>query len=609
MARLFGRSQRQTGRLLLALGLVSVLGSGVAGAKPPAASDDDAAGAESFTVRGPSFEKSLKPVRSTPAEKLGIDFALVPEVRLQAMDTAALLREDAKAEREGFTKVLRFGVGRDLQVAARDGFWYDLPDGKRLWAGEVVSTDALGIRLHFKDVRLPAGAELAVYAPSQSDLAHGVVKSGSPLFDPDRYVEFYEAANSFVKRGDFWTGTLSGERTRIEYLAPAGLASDELPFTVDRLQHIYLDPVDKLAKETANKAAGPCHNDVACFPEWDGIARAVSGIGFVGDNSLFCTGQLLNVSAKTPDFTPYWLTANHCLSSQFEADFAEFFWLYQKATCGGAVPSIANSPRSRGATLVSTNTQSDYTLLLVEGALTVADQLSWAGWTSKEPANGAGAVGIHHPSGDHKRISFAVKEVVNECFQFPGFAGRKLVRATWTTNAVTERGSSGSGIFREDTGQLFGQLLGGPSFCGIQPDGLFDCYGSFATTFTKVKNFLKGGSDDKSDQNDSCAKARVVKGGTLGGRVVKVLDEDWYKVQVKGGQTVNIDLSFFNGNGDIDLQSFGACNGGIAAESLGTTDGEGVSLFNPGSKPAFAYFRVFLANDTRNSYDLSITFE
>jgi hypothetical protein len=34
-----------------------------------------------------------------------------------------------------------------------------------------------------------------------------------------------------------------------------------------------------------------------------------------------------------------------------------------------------------------------------------------------------------------------------------------------------------------------------------------------------------------------------------------------------------------------------------------------VSLFNPGSKPAFAYFRVFLANDTRNSYDLSITFE
>jgi hypothetical protein len=335
----------------------------------------------------------------------------------------------------------------------------------------------------------------------------------------------------------------------------------------------------------------------------------VSGIGFVGDDALFCTGQLLNVSARTPDFTPYWLTANHCLSSQFEANFAEFFWLFQKASCGGATPSLGSVPRSQGATLLSSNPQSDYTLLLVEGALTVADQLSWAGWTSKEPANGVGLVGIHHPSGDHKRISFGVKEVVNECFTFPGFGGRKLVRSTWTTNAVTERGSSGSGLFREDTGQLVGQLLGGPSFCGIEPDGLFDCYGSFATTFTKIKNFLKAGSDDKSDQNDSCARARVVKPGTLGSRIVKIVDEDWYKVSVKGGQTVNINLNFANGNGDIDLQSFAACNGAAVAVSEGTTDGEGVSLTNVGNKPLFVFWRVFLANDTRNSYDMNVSFE
>jgi lysyl endopeptidase len=608
MDSFFARRQRQTGRLPLAIGLVVLLVSGAAAwARPPAGGDD--AAAEAFGVAGPRLEKALKPVRPTPSEKYGIDFAIVPEMRLKAVDTDALLREDAKAEREGITKVLRFGVGRDLQLAARDGFWYDLPDGKRLWVGEVVSTDAIGLRLHFKDVRLPAGAELAVYAPLESDPARGLVKSGSPLFDPDRYVELYDAAGPIAKRGDFWTGSLFGDRTRIEYLAPAGTASDELPFAVDRLQHHYLDPVAKLARSQAGpKAAGPCHNDVACFPEWGDVSRAVSGIGFIGANSLFCTGQLLNVSGKA-DFTPYWLTANHCLDSQFDAESSEFFWLYQRATCGGTTPSITSVPRSRGATLISTNTQSDYTLLLVEGAIPAGD-LVWSGWTSKEPANGVNAVAIHHPSGDHKRISFGVKEPVNECFSFPGFGGRKLVRTTWTTNAVTEPGSSGSGIFREDTGQLYGQLLGGPSFCGIQPEGLFDCYGSFATTFTKVKNFLKAGSDDKSEQNDTCPKARVVKTkGTFAGRIVKVLDEDWYKVSVKGGQIVNIDLSFANANGDVDLQAFGACNGEVAAESVGTTDGEGVRLQNVGNKPAFAFFRVFLANDTRNSYDLSITFE
>ncbi len=603
----FAFGQRHTGRLLLMIGLGVFLVSGAAGWAKPAV-DDEAAPAEAFGVAGPSFEKSLKPVRPTPSEMLGVDFALVPEVRLKAVDTDALLREDAKAEREGITKVLRFGVGRDLQVAARDGFWYDLPDGKRLWVGEVVSTDALGLRLHFKELRLPAGAELAVYAPSQSDLARGIVKNGSPRFDPDRYVEFYEAASPIVKRGDFWTGTLFGDRTRIEYLAPAGAAPDDLPFAVDRLQHVYLDPVAKLANSMpAEKVAGPCHNDVACFPEYGSVARAVSGIGFVGNNSLFCTGQLLNVSGNA-DFTPYWLTANHCLDSQGDASFAEFFWLYQRSTCGGATPTLASVPRSQGATLLSTNPQSDYTLLLVEGALTAANELSWAGWTSKEPANGTDAVAIHHPSGDHKRISFGFKEVVNECFQFQGFGGRKLVRTTWT-NAVTEPGSSGSGIFRADTGQLYGQLLGGPSFCGIVPEGLFDCYGSFATTFTKVKNFLKGGSDDKSDQNDSCGKARTVKAGTLGNRVVKILDEDWYKISVKPGKIVNIDLSFGNGNGDIDLQAFAACNGEVITDSLGTTDTESVSLQNVGNKPATVWFRVFLANDTRNNYDLTVFFE
>src|SRR6185295_20381173 len=169
MDRFLRRSQRQPHPLLLAIGLGVLLGSGSAAWAKPPVSDGAASGpVEAFSVKGPSLQKDLKPVRPTPSEKLGLDLAAVPAVRLQAMDTDALLREDERGEREGRTKVLRYGVGRDLQVAARDGNWYDLPEGKRLWVGEVVSTDALGVRLHFTGIALPAGAELAVYAPSES---------------------------------------------------------------------------------------------------------------------------------------------------------------------------------------------------------------------------------------------------------------------------------------------------------------------------------------------------------------------------------------------------------------------------------------------------------
>ena len=539
---------------------------------------------EAFGIRGPAMTKAAKPPRPAPSHRLGVELRSIPLIALSTVDNDELRFEDQLTEQGPGprTKVLRYGIGRDVVVAALDGAWTNLPGGARLWVAELISPNALGLRLHVADVHMPAGAELAIYGVGDDNPPE--VYSGSP-----------------ATKGAFWTGTVGGERARIEYLAPAG-SPDELPFRLDRLQHIYRDPVAEL---TQAKAAGSCNNDVSCFPEWGDLSRAVSGIGFIGANSLFCTGQLLNVSGKA-DFTPYWLTANHCLDTQGDAESAEFFWLYQTASCNGTPPSITSVPRSQGATLISTNSQSDYTLLLVEGAVPAGD-LFWAGWTSKEPANGVDAVGIHHPSGDFKRISFGFKEPANECSGFPGFGGRKLVRTTWT-NAITEPGSSGSGIFRADTGQLYGQLLGGPSFCGVAPEGMFDCYGAFATTYTKIKKPLQGGSDDKSEQNDSCIKARVVKAGTLSGRIVKITDEDWYKISVKPGQTVVIDISFSNANGDIDFQFLGACNGDPLFADDSTSDTISVEATNVGNKPAFLLWRAFLANDTRNNYDMSVSF-
>ncbi|HEY4591860.1 MAG TPA: hypothetical protein VIJ61_05595 [Thermoanaerobaculia bacterium] len=172
---------------------------------------------------GPPARKERKPVRPLPSEAIGVELRTVPEIRLPAIDREELLGEDAaNPGRGGRGKALRDGVVRDVRMSARDGAWHDLA-GRHLWVGEIVATGALGLRLHCKG-RLPAGSELAVYAPAAK--------------------ETRELHESFpAGQNEFWTGTIAGERARIEYLSPPHPASRELPFTVDRLLHRYRAPV------------------------------------------------------------------------------------------------------------------------------------------------------------------------------------------------------------------------------------------------------------------------------------------------------------------------------------------------------------------------------
>ncbi|HYO16617.1 MAG TPA: trypsin-like peptidase domain-containing protein [Thermoanaerobaculia bacterium] len=588
--------QRFLGRLLLPLCFGAALFGTSAWAEQPELNAPVEAEGAAAPVR--AF-KSVKPVRPTPSEELGIDLSRVPQLRLGALDVDRILQQDELDRRQGRVKVLHYGIGRDVQLSAGDGHWYDLAGGARLWVAEVAATDALGLRLHFSDVRLPAGAEIAVYAPSEGDADRGIVKNGWSRFDPERSVEFFEGRAGAEAR-ELWTGTIPGERARIEYFVPAGVAaSKELPFRVDNLQHLYLDPVAQTAKNLVGaKMAGNCHNDVTCHSGWAEIARAVSGIGIVsGGRTGFCTGQLLNINAKKPDFTPYFLTANHCLETGGEAQSTEFYWFYQTAACGGTPPSLNSVPRSSGASLLSTSPLSDFTLLMVEGAL--PEGLFWSGWTSAQIANGTPATAIHHPSGDFKRISFGEKAEQSIC------GSNSLLRINWN-DAPTEPGSSGSGIFRDSDQKLFGQLFFGESRCGLET---WDCYGAFATTFPRIRNFLRGGSDDNLEQNDACNRARQAKQGTTGGRIVKITDPDWFKISVPPGKTVNISLDFDNSQGDIDLKMFSSCKGGELSSSLGTTNKETLSVKNTGRKASFLFWNVFLANDTRNSYSMTVTFE
>lgn len=548
-----------------------VASSALSGAAPPSEQAEQAP--QTFTLRDArQLLPAAKPARPVPSRRFGIDLQAVPQIVLAAPDRQALLAEDET--RKGLLKALRFGVGRSLALGAADGHWYDLRGGARLWVAEVSSAEALGLRVHFSRVRLPAGAELAVYAPSGPETR--------------RVTATYGAAGP--RRGDFWTRTFPGDRVRIEYLAPRGVAGRDIPFMVDGLQHVYRNPAAEISQ--AEKAAGRCNNDVSCHPEWGDVARAVAGIGVIDRDSLFCSGTLLNTQRQ--DFTPYYLTASHCLYSDEQARNAEIYWFYQTPECGAAAPSLTGVPSSVGARLLGTHPDTDFTLLLIEGVLPPG--VSWAGWTTEPAPEGATVTGIHHPSGDYKRISFALRP--SEVCRNPN-----LVRVHWT-NGPIEPGSSGSGIFRDDTQQLFGQLFLGISDCGSLG---WSCYGNFSLTYPRIQGYLREGPDDPSEPNDTCARPRPVRTGTLRGLTVKLNDTDWYRINVPRGRTLTVTLSFLQSEGDIDAKLYSRCAPQPLAISEGTGDTEVLTFTNRGRQPVPLSWQVYLASDTRASYDMAVS--
>ena len=313
--------------------------------------------AESFGVEDTVEPLPPKPAALLPSEAAGLDLRGIREVRLEAVDTQALRAEDAQLA--AIEKVSRYGVGRALGVDLAAGEWYDIADFGQLWVLDVVATDAIGIRVHFAEVSLPPAAQLFVYSPTH----------------PDRVWGPYEHRGPF-ETGEVWVPTVFGERARIEYFIPddgaehadkvsAEVAEDDAdapPFVIDRIQHIYRDPV----LEDPGRV-GSCHNDVTCYSAWANSAKAAAGIGTINSDALYCSGTML--AAGNNDLTPYWLTANHCIGSASTAQNAEIYWLYQTSACNGTPPSLSSVPQSAVCTRLSYSSASDYSLLMVEGTV------------------------------------------------------------------------------------------------------------------------------------------------------------------------------------------------------------------------------------------------
>jgi hypothetical protein len=134
---------------------------------------------------------------------------------------------------------------------------------------------------------------------------------------------------------------------------------------------------------------------------------------------------------------------------------------------------------------------SDVTLTELNTAPNPAWGIYYSGWDNSGAAVSS-AVGIHHPSGDIKKISFENSALTSGSWS--GTPANSHWHVPGWNLGVTEPGSSGSPLFDQNR-RVIGQLHGGASACGASD--LSDEYGKFsvswtgnATNSTRLSNWL-----------------------------------------------------------------------------------------------------------------------
>lgn len=382
----------------------------------------------------------------------------IPELQTSGVDLAAIQAEDLIRDQQNvpYRFAIPFKANYTLQ---NSGLWQTLSDGARLWRLQVTCPGAVSTNFLYSDFYLPEGAFLFVYNKEKTQVL------GS-----------YNIHNNLDSRL-FATEILVGETAILEYYEPAEVAGQGV-IDIEQISYgyrgvpIFLKEAPKDEQEEGLGDSGNCQVDVNCSPEGDNwqIEKKAAAM-MVVNGTGFCSGTLINNTAN--DCTPYFLTAEHCIDGSYDAISNPntnymFYWNYERPTCNSTTAPAIQS--TAGATILANAGStadragsSDFALLLLGENPADAYDVYFAGFDASG-ATGTGGVGIHHPSADAKKIathSTVPPSVVNNHYW------RIYWDVTPNGQSVTEGGSSGSGLFR-DNKVLIGQLFGG--FDGGQPN-------------------------------------------------------------------------------------------------------------------------------------------
>lgn len=384
----------------------------------------------------------------------------IPVIAMPAFDLEKLIKEDEINDKR---KDIPWRFGHNFSVNINpdnSGQWEMTADGDRIWRLKIYSENAVSINIIFGEFYIPQGGKVFLYDPGHTQVLGA----------------FTEKNN--LPHRKLGVDLIPGESLIIEYVEPAAMHGRG-KLAIEQITHGYRGMPDE-SKDFGD--SGPCNNNVVC-PEgapWQDQIRATA-MNLVNGNT-WCSGALINNTCQ--DGTPYYLTADHCLSGSVSSWVFRFN--YESPNCTPSNDGPYNFTVS-GATLRANNGASDFALLELSSAPPSGFNVFYAGWdrSGNIPQK---QVGIHHPSGDVKKISFDDEPAIDTI----NYGINVWMISSWN-DGTTEGGSSGSPLFDQNK-RIIGQLYGGSASCSNLSD---DNYGKLSVSWdyggspsTQLKDWL-----------------------------------------------------------------------------------------------------------------------
>jgi len=407
-------------------------------------------------------QKSDNSIPSSLTYNLNDEIELEPSKKvLPSLDLTILQTEDEIDKQNGLPP--RFGLPIDVNYEiTNSGIWTTLPSGDRIWRLKIYCENAVSINLLYDRFWLPQGAKFHIYKEDKSQIIGG----------------FSSANNRGTQQNPskFTTGLLLGDSIILELFEPIEV-KDLSIISIDKVVHGYIELAQLL--NVGWGTSGSCQVNVNCEEgnNWQNEKKGVALI--LVNGSRLCTGSLVNNT--TENYKPYFLTADHCIgsldaSSNTDASHYSFYWNYESSNCSSSSDYTPQS--TSGATLRANNSTSDFALFeLTESPVDNNIEVYFNGWDRTiNPIQGG--VGIHHPSGDFKKIATHNMNPIDGQVYDANTHWRVNWIETQNGYSVTEGGSSGSPLFTSEK-KIIGQLHGGSPVDCFDPANDPGEYGKF----------------------------------------------------------------------------------------------------------------------------------
>jgi FG-GAP-like repeat/Trypsin len=442
--------------------------------------------------------------------------------------------------------------------------WTTASQGNRTGSIRIKSTDAKGVFIGVLVDQLPPTATLRFHGDKSTTAYHVSAR--------DILTRIQTNINAGAKSDfgrTFWAPPLDSDDVTMEIELPAGISADTVQISIPLISHVFTTSAELHQKAIASKrqtGAGTCNVDATCYPEYDNESRSVARINFLVSPgaAASCTGTLLN--NKFSDGIPYFLTANHCISTQTQAsNLYQIDWMYRTSACNSGVQSTPVYQTSGGAVLLYGDIyfQTDTTFLRLNTP--PPSVARFAGWSAEPISIGDAALGLHNPLGNLQEASLGIASSYQRCSTLipdTGFscfsdavATANHIEATWSAGSDAP-GSSGSGLFitKNSVRYLVGQLHGGGACTGTF-SATRDYYGRFDLPYKAAlyqwlspRRPVDLSGDGKSDllvqSSTGTTTAWLMNGTTISSSINLLTNDPNWSIS---------HTADFNGDGNVDI--------------------------------------------------------